>query len=114
MVRAKRVVPVEVLEAVVQDDKELSAGLRDPMEAAVDSGGFRDVVVLDQIDPGDRRGEDEICPQRHETHDEVTLGEGNIVEVVADRSPKMYRRCPGQIGTDQVPGAVIERPGTIT
>ena len=56
MVRAKRVVPVEVLEAVVQDDKELSAGLRDPMEAAVDSGGLRDVVVLDQIDPGDRRG----------------------------------------------------------
>ena len=114
MVRAKRVVPVEVLEAVVQDDKELSAGLRDPMEAAVNSGGLRDVVVLDQIDPRDRRGKDEIRPQRHEAHDEITLGEGNIVEVVADRSPKMYRRCPGQIGTDQVPGAVIERPGTIT
>ena len=40
MVRAKRVVPVEVLEVVVQDDKELSAGLRDPMEAAVDPGGL--------------------------------------------------------------------------
>ena len=62
MVRAKGVVPVEVLEVVVQDDKELSAGLGDPMEAAVDSGGLRDVVVLDQIHPGDRRGEDEIRP----------------------------------------------------
>ena len=95
MVGAKRIVSVEVLEVVVQDDKELSTGLRDPMEAAVNSGGLRDVVVLDQIDPGNRRGDDEIRPQRHETHDEVTLGECNIVEVVADRSPKMYRRCPG-------------------
>jgi hypothetical protein len=45
------VVTIEILDVMVDDEKEVPAGLRYEMEAHVDAGRLGYVVILDQVHP---------------------------------------------------------------
>lgn len=81
MHRVEAVVPVEIFQRVVDDKKQLLADLRDVVQAHVDAGGFTDVVVLDEVDPGQGGGEHVIDARRDQPGGEVTFGQFYIGDV---------------------------------
>ena len=45
------IIAVDVLDVVIDDEIDLAAGFRDPMQAHIDARDLADVVVLKQVDP---------------------------------------------------------------
>ena len=61
--RVIRAVLVIIHEVVIQDEVDFPASLRDPVQAGVDPEFVGIVVPLDEIDPGQFRGKNDIRTQ---------------------------------------------------
>ena len=97
----ERVVLVAVGDAVVQDDETFPAGFGNPVQAAVEADGFGEVVVLDQVDPGQGRREHVLKRHRGQPHDEVAARQRHIIDLVADVEAEVRRRAPRRVCPDE-------------
>ena len=72
------VVAIDIFHVVVHDEEELLPRLRYPLQPHVDAEGLTDVVVLHQVDPGQRVAEHVVDTGRQQARDEFAPGRGNI------------------------------------
>ena len=62
--RMKRIASIRVREIVIENDKPFAAGLRNPVQAAVEPHVLGKIVVLDKIHPRERRRKYDLCSHR--------------------------------------------------
>src|SRR3990172_4225779 len=81
-------------QVMVENQIDVAARLRDPVEATVEAEVIGNVVELDQVGPGQGIGEDNIRLEGHEPGNEFALYEFDVVEVVGSAEVQVFAGPP--------------------
>lgn len=77
------------------------------MQAAVDAEVFRDVVILDQVAPGQRWGEGEVSSETQLPHNEIAIGQPDVVVREGQVGAEVAIGAPGDISAVLHVAAVV-------
>ena len=99
-----------IQQIVVDDEKDIPARLRVPVQAAVDTEVIGEVVELNQGGPRQGVGKNDVRLQGHEPGDEIPLDQSDIIEFIGPAGAEMPVRPPGGSGEGKEPGPIIKVP----